>query len=354
MQKIFKICFLFLLPLGLLKTTDAQRIRQISQDRTSRAPSRTFSSPSRQYTSRSAPTRSFSNNERTFEQRRTENLSRNMTSRTSAERPAVQRNTNVTSPERITAYRNSYNSYSRQNRMTVTDYRNNYRYNNNRYNYYRSSYYGNVYGRRTVFMYGPRYREIPHNFISIHFGGYPYYYHRGCFYGYYSGYYRLIFPPFGIRINVLPFGYNTIFIGSVPFYYYNGIYYRQFENYYQVVDAPMGATVSMLPQGARSVIVNGEKLYELNGTYYKADRDSKGNDVFVVVGKNGVINNTTDPQINMDNAPASLEVGDIISQLPEGSKVVTINGEQLYETPDNVYLQEVTSNGPVEYKVVGK
>ena len=70
--------------------------------------------------------------------------------------------------------------------------------------------------------------------------------------------------------------------------------------------------------------------------------------------KNGVINNTTDPQINMDNAPASLEVGDIISQLPEGSKVVTINGEQLYETPDNVYLQEVTSNGPVEYKVVGK
>jgi hypothetical protein len=202
-------------------------------------------------------------------------------------------------------------------------------------------------------MYGPRYTIIPRSFISIHFGGHPYYYHRGYFYGYYSGYYRPIFPPFGLQISVLPFGYSTLFIGEIPFYYYNGIYYRQYDNSYQVVDAPMGATVNSLPRGARSVVINGEKLYELNGTYYKADRDANGNDVFIVVGKNGVINNT-DLQSDVFSSPNSLEMGDRIDQLPEGSKAVTVNGKQLYETPDHIYLQQESENGSSFYKVVGK
>ena len=66
----------------------------------------------------------------------------------------------------------------------------------------------------------------------------------------------------------------------------------------------MGATVSSLPEGARSVVINGESLYELNGTYYKAERDENGNDVFIVVGKNGVINNTTMIKAISYNAPA--------------------------------------------------
>jgi len=40
--------------------------------------------------------------------------------------------------------------------------------------------------------------------------------------------------------------------------------------------------------------------------------------------------------------------------LPEGSKVVTINGEKLYVTPDETYLQQEINNGVVQYKVVGK
>jgi hypothetical protein len=354
MQNILKIFFLTALSAGLLNTADAQRTRQFSQQRTTRISSGS-PSPSRQMQTRSAPVRNFSSN-RTSVPRETENVSRNMTARNQVytpERNYVQRNnTVINSRERTTAYRNGYNSYNRQNRMVS----NNYSYNNYRNNYgYNNRYYGNVYGRRTVFMYGPRYRVIPHSFISINFGGHPYYYNRGYYYGYYGGYYQPIFPPFGLHISVLPFGYNTLFIGAIPFYYYNGIYYRQYDNSnYEVVDAPMGATVSALPQGARSVIINGEKLYELNGTYYKADRDSNGNDVFIVVGKNGVINNTADEQINQNSTPESLEIGDIINQLPEGSKVVTVNGQQLYETPDNVYLQEESVNGSVDYKVVGK
>ena len=362
MQNILKIFFLTALSAGLHNSADAQRTRQLSQESTSRVSSgnsRNTSSPARQPATPSAPVRSFSNN-RVSQPRISENTSRNMTGRNQAASTpqrntvSIQRrnNTIINSPERTTVSRNDYNSYSRQNRVISSNYRyNNYRYNNNRYN---NHYYGNVYGRRTMFMYGPRYSIMPHSFISIHFGGYPYYYDRGYFYGYYGGYYQPIFPPFGLHINVLPFGYSTIFLGPIPFYYYNGIYYRQNESYYEVVDAPMGATVSALPKGARAVVINGENLYELNGTYYKAGRDENGNDVFIVVGKNGVINNTADEQINQNPIPGSLEIGDTINQLPEGSKVVTVNGQQLYETPDSVYLQEESVDGSVDYKVVGK
>ena len=195
----------------------------------------------------------------------------------------------------------------------------NYAYNNYRYgnNYYRNgynNYYRNDYSARFVFMTGPRYRVIPRNSISIYFGGYP--------------------------------------------YYYNGIYYRQYENNdYEVVDPPMGATVYSLPQGAKSVILNGEKLYELNGTYYKEDRDSKGEVIYTVVGKNGEINNT-DESINQNNlpipAPANLQVGDIVNQLPEGSKIITINGAKMYVTPDDTYLKEESNGSNVQYRVVGK
>ena len=132
----------------------------------------------------------------------------------------------------------------------------------------------------------------------------------------------------------------------------------------------MGASVYNLPQGARSVILNGEKLYELNGTYYKEDRDSNGRTIYTVVGKNGEVNNTDEGDLNntdnysndntnndntLNEPPSSsLQIGDTVTQLPEGSKVVTINGEKMYVSPDNTYLKEETDGGVVQYKVVGK
>jgi len=337
MKTVIKIFLLTALTAGIFSSVDAQRTREFS------GRNRDNNSGSRQMTTRSAPVRTFSRTpDRNYQTPRVEQRTANRV---------------YNSRERNVVARNDYNRYRQTEIVRNNYYRNNYSY----HPYYSSSrYYGNVYGRRTVFMYGPRYTVIPRSFISIHFGGHPYYYNHGYFYGFYDGYYMPIFPPFGLQISILPFGYTRIFIGGIPFYYYNGIYYRQYDNYYQVVDAPMGATVSALPQGARSVIINGEKLYELNGTYYKADRDSNGNDVFIVVGKNGVVNNTVEPQSNtepqgdINNSPSSLQIGDIISQLPEGSKVVTLNGQQLYQTPDDVYLQQEDNNGVVEYKVVGK
>lgn len=321
-------------------------------------------------------------NERTFTPGRNDNnrvfSQRSAVTRNDARvnRPDTRRNNAVASSgynrDRMSSGYNRDRISSGYDRDRISSGRyNNYRYNNYRYSnrYYGGGYYS-FNNRRYSFMYGTRYTVIPRSYISIRFGGYPYYYNNGFFYGYYSGYYQPIFPPFGIHIGVLPYGYYSFYLGGYPYYYYNGIYYRQYDDYYEVVDAPMGASVYNLPQGARSVILNGEKLYELNGTYYKEDRDSNGRTIYTVVGKNGEVNNTdegdsnnpgnynndnTNNDNNLNMPPSSsLQIGDIVTQLPEGSKVVTINGEKMYVSPDDTYLKEETDRGVVQYKVVGK
>ena len=393
MKKIIRIFFLTALTVGILNLAQAQRGRDSrgsgggSGEGVSRSPSpsRSFSPPSRSMTQRSPAVNSQrSAPVRTFDRNRSNNANYNNAMRNPARggnnaRITPQRNTTVYNTRNNVVARNGYSGAASRNYNNSHIYSRNYRYQSN---------YGNVYGRRTGFMYGTRYRFIPHSFISLRFGGNPYYYNNGFFYGYYGGYYQPIFPPFGLQLGMLPFGYSSFYWGGNPYYYYNGIYYTNSygdDGGYQVVDAPMGATVSSLPGGATSVVVNGEVLYELNGTYYKAEQDANGNNVFTVVGKNGVINNTpsvqnqtTQPpstdnnnmqypsdmqsQSNVqspssDNAqatPSQLNIGDAVSQLPDGSKLVNINGQQLYQTPDNVYLKGESNNGIVQFKVVGK
>ena len=347
-------------PVRTFAQRDVTRTSPRSADMAQATPRRNVTSPQRDITRTSSP-RSANVAQATPQREETRTSQRSWNNvQSTTPREVITR-----TPERsrdIASTQNSRNydrvasvsrSYSRNN----NDYRyNNSRYNNNNYRYnnnYSNNYYRTRYIQRPVFMYGPRYSVIPRSSISIYFGGNPYYYNDGFFYGYYGGYYQPLFPPFGIRVGFLPFGYTRFFIGVDPFFYYNGIYYRQYDdNTYEVVDAPMGATVSSLPKGAKSVVVNGEKLYELNGTYYKADRDYKGRDIYTVVGKNGEINNSVEDE--SITAPAILQIGDVVNQLPEGSKIVTINGEKMYVTPDGTYLLEESVNGVVQYKVTGK
>src|SRR5437868_10272795 len=115
----------------------------------------------------------------------------------------------------------SQQRFYRQNNFERDRYVNRSAYNNYNYNNYnRHSYYPHF------FMTGQRYTVIPRSFITINFGGYPYYYNDGWFYGSYGGYYQPLFPPPGISIRVLPFGYSRIFVGLNPFFYFNGIFYR--------------------------------------------------------------------------------------------------------------------------------
>lgn len=242
---------------------------------------------------------------------------------------------------------NNYNNYSRYPRVYTYDRYGGYSF--SRYNYY--------YPRRCVYVGAPRYSIVPRTFISITFGGYPYWYDRGCFYGYYDGFYEPVFAPIGIRVSILPVGYYPVYIGPSLYYYYDGIYYRRYHDNtdeYEVVDAPMGAVVKSLPKGATKVVLNGEKFYEFNGNYYKEGTNNKNEVVYTVVGKNGVINNSDDQQEEISSVPKTPEVGDEITVLPENSKQVTINGDVLYVTPDNLYLKAQTVNNTTTYKVVGK
>lgn len=198
------------------------------------------------------------------------------------------------------------------------------------------------------------YRYRPNYWINIYYGGYPYYYWDGYYYSYWNGYYRPMYPPFGISVHYLPYGYYPVYMGMDMYYYYEGIYYRHYNDNYEVVDPPLGAKVPNLPKHAKAVNVNGEKFYELNGTYYKEVLNVKNEVLYEVVGKNGEIYNTENVTNTTNLAPAALKVGDIVSQLPANCKTVTINGEKLYVSPDDVYYQEqVDASNKVNYKVVG-
>ena len=234
--------------------------------------------------------------------------------------------------------------------------------------------YGQRGGYPSRYNYSPRrwgytgyqhYSFLPRTSISIYFGGFPYYYYGGLFYGYYNGFYEPVYAPFGIRVSMLPYGYYPFYIGSIPYYYYNGIYYRSYDDsQYEVVDAPMGAVVTDLPKGATVAIINGEKFYEFNGTYYKEGTNSKNQVVYTVVGKYGEINNSNNNQDNISVNPPDgqdavtpdqkpLQMGDIITTLPDNSRQVTLNGEVLFVSPDNIYFKQRVVDGAAGYEVVG-
>lgn len=216
---------------------------------------------------------------------------------------------------------------------------------------------------------GARSRIVSSPRVSARIGvgfGYGGYYHRApvrYYHGYYPrGYYyrpyRYYGPPIGFRVGFLPYGFLTFNTGWGPYYYYDGFFYRPYANtqtqteQYEVVDPPMGVVIPNLPGGARKVVIDGNTYYEKNGTFYQEvlqDKQTK----YVVVGKNGELQTGTDEDSQDQNtAPPSEEV---MATLPDGSRGVEINGQQLYVSPDGMYYQEVTNaDNSRGYKIVGK
>ena len=227
-------------------------------------------------------------------------------------------------------------------------------YSTSRYGYGQRGYssWYNYAPRRYVYSGYRHYSVLPRSSISIYFGGYPYYYNSGSFYSYYNGFYEPVYAPFGICVRVLPYGYYPFYMGATPYYYYDGVYYRDHgDSQYEVIDAPMGSVVSKLPRGATVATVNGEKFYEFNGTYYKEGTNSKNEVVYTVVGKYGEINNSDDQDPGSSNQP--LRIGDIVTTLPENSRQVTIDGQTLFVSPDNLYFKQRVVDGATSYEVVG-
>ncbi len=178
---------------------------------------------------------------------------------------------------------------------------------------------------------------------------------------YYSRPYNVYGPSVGFHINTLPFGCYPFSFGSSRYYYYDNTFYRRYnDNEYEVIAPPMGAKIPSLPRNAKAVLIDGQKYYELGGTYYVETFNQNNQLLYEVVGKDGVLNTGNDVVASNNNntfqQPFSNEprLNDVVSQLPDQCKTVTVNGQTLYVSPDNIYYQQINDGDNVAYKVVGK
>lgn len=174
-------------------------------------------------------------------------------------------------------------------------------------------------------------------------------YARGGFYR--PGFGYCGYPHIGFYLNVLPFGYYPFYWGDDLFYYYGGTFYRPYDGGgYEVTAPPVGAAVPSLPDGARSIVIDGQQFYELNGVYYKTVVNDQGKNVYVVAGRDGVLN-TDGSAVGNDDTEAP-KVGDIVNELPDGCHKVSLNGKKYYVSPNDIYYQAYNDgNGNVGYRI---
>jgi hypothetical protein len=179
------------------------------------------------------------------------------------------------------------------------------------------------------------------NYISVRPQGL--YYNNN---GYYSSYYA---PRVGLSVNVLPYGYYPFYYGPSLYYYGGGMYYQQTDNSFTVVEPPIGAEVKQLPDDAKSIVIDGVQYYEMNGVYYQPVIKDDGTTTYQIAGKDGELN--IDDK-NAQDAPP-IQVGDLVDNLPEDYKKITLNGEKYYVTANGYYLQDaVDENGKKVYKII--
>jgi hypothetical protein len=175
-------------------------------------------------------------------------------------------------------------------------------------------------------------------------------YHRGGFYRGGFGYYG--YPHLGFYFGVLPFGYYPFYWNDALYYYYGGVFYTPYDGGgYEVTTPPLGAAVPNIPEGARSIVINGQQFYELNGVYFKAVTNDQGKAVYEVAGRDGVLN--TDGSNAAPQADVSTpQVGDIVNELPDNCRKVTLNGKRFFVSPNGIYYQSYTdAQGNAGYRI---
>jgi hypothetical protein len=176
-------------------------------------------------------------------------------------------------------------------------------------------------------------------------GGFGY---RGYYRPYYGGFYGYGYPRIGFRLSVLPVGCYPFYFGPDLYYFNEGVYYRPYENnQFEIVAPPIGGVVEQLPSKANSIMIDGQQYFEFNGVYYKETVDANGKKAFLIAGKDGVL--TTN---NTQNAAPQL--GDVVTQLPEGCRPIMLNGKKYFVSNTGVYYEEIVdANNNASYKVAG-
>jgi len=157
------------------------------------------------------------------------------------------------------------------------------------------------------------------------------------------------YPNIGFRFGLLPVGYYPFYWGADLYYYSAGVFYRPYDDGgYEVTTPPVGAAVPELPRGARSIVIDGQQYFEFNGVYFQPSTNDQGKTIYVVAGKDGVLNTNGDA----GNPPAP-QVGDVVNQLPDGCKKVTLNGKKYYVAPDGIYYEDFSASDKQKaYRIV--
>jgi len=157
------------------------------------------------------------------------------------------------------------------------------------------------------------------------------------------------YPHLGFYLGVLPYGYYPFFYGDAQYYYSNGIFYQPYAGGgYAVTTPPVGAAVPGLPRGAKAIMIDNQQYYEFNGVYYKIVINDQGQKVYVVAGKDGVLN-TDGAQAQEDMTP---HVGDIVNQLPDNCRKVSLNGKKYFVAQDDIYYEQIKdNNGNTAYRI---
>ncbi|WP_183558907.1 DUF6515 family protein [Mucilaginibacter sp. SP1R1] len=169
------------------------------------------------------------------------------------------------------------------------------------------------------------------------------------FHGFYSPH---IYANIGLQINALPFGYYPFFWGSSQYYYNDGIFYQPYsDGVYQVATPPVGAQVPSLPANASSIVIDGKQYFEFNGVYYEQVVNDDGKTVYMVAGKDGVLNTGQNAGQDSGNYHQTPQVGDMTDQLPNNTHKVNVNGKKYWVTPDNIYLEKVKVGDKTSYRV---
>lgn len=176
-------------------------------------------------------------------------------------------------------------------------------------------------------------------------------YHGGAFFRPGFGYYG--YPHLGFYLRVLPFGFYPFYWDSYLYYYYGGIFYAPYnDGGYVVTDPPVGAVVPNLPDDAQSIKIDTVQYYEFDGVYYKGGTDDKGKKIYIVAGKDGVLN-TDGSAVDPNTTIALPRVGDIVNQLPDNCRKITLNGKIYYISPDDIYYEKATDpDGNTAYRIV--
>jgi hypothetical protein len=253
-----------------------------------------------------------------------------------------------------------------------------------------TSYRGGSFNRATVGVRGgTAYRGSVRGGIGYnrgYYGGGRYYGGRGYYRGgrYYGGYgpgfrfgFGFGYPHIGFYLGYLPFGYYPFYFGSLQYYYYGGAFYRPYNGGYEVVAPPVGAAVPSLPSNAQAIQIDGVQYYEASGVYYQESVDDNGHRVYIVVGKDGVLNtgnNVSDqqpmtdsddpimdnsnmansqpqPQATRPAAELTIKVGDVVDQLPPDCRKVTLNNKKFFVSADNIFYEEFKDANGTGYRV---